>query len=106
MEMARWYREVKTFLMKARALFLTLKSSHHFTARSLVLLFVVAFSTGFFIKTVVHDSLTIGYDDYRLTRMPVIDLNAVQKELIRDGGSSATQESTPRGQVCDDEVGQ
>jgi len=66
-----------------------------------VLLFLAVLS-GFFIKTLVHDSLTMGFDDYRLmTKKDTVDLNLLQKELIQQGGSFATSERPAlRGESC------
>lgn len=66
-----------------------------------VLLFCAVLS-GFFIKTLVHDSLTMGFDDYRLTiKNNTVDLNLLQKELIEQGGSFATSERPVlQGESC------
>ncbi len=70
--------------------------------QNIVALFFLAVVCGFFIKTSVHDSLTIGFDDYRLsTKKDVVDLNLLQKELIQQGGSFATGERpTLQGESC------
>lgn len=59
------------------------------------------------IKALVNDRLTIGFDDYRLSRARnIIDLNALQKEVIRSGGTLATTEkSRPLGKSCAEKIG-
>ena len=69
------------------------------------MLFILALGTGAGIKSLVNDSLTMGFDDYRLSRSKsTIDLNILQKELIQRGGSLATSlEGVPQGEVCAEE---
>lgn len=66
-----------------------------------VLLFLAVVS-GFFLKTLVHDSWTMGFDDYRLTsKNDTVDLNVLQKELIQQGGSFATTDRPVlQGESC------
>lgn len=67
----------------------------------LAFFFVTAFLVGFGVKSFVNDRYTIGFDDYRLSKGAVLDLNILQKELIRKGGSLATAtKQTPRGKSC------
>jgi len=70
--------------------------------QNIVVLFFFAVLSGFLIKTLVHDSLTMGFDDYRLTtKNDAIDLNLLQKELIQQGGSFATSERPAlQGESC------
>lgn len=70
--------------------------------RGLVVLFLLSLLIGAAIKTSVNHTLTIGFQDYLL--MPpekLVDLNTVQKEVLRSGGSlSLSKSSVSRGQVC------
>ncbi len=73
-----------------------------FTTRSFVALFIVAFLCGVLVKSLVKDSLTIGFDDYTLARSPTLELNQIQKELIQKGGTLATGENNTlfKGESC------
>lgn len=75
-----------------------------YTPRGLALLFLVAAALGFATKSLVHDSLTIGYDDYRLSdSRRTVDLNHLQQELLSRGGSLSTDEAPlPKGDSCSD----
>lgn len=74
------------------------------SSRGLAALFILAVFVGVVTKSLLHDSLTIGFDDYKLSRSEkIIDLNQLQKELIRNGGSLAAPETVPRGEVCAEE---
>lgn len=70
--------------------------------QNIVVLFFLAIVCGFLIKTSIHDSLTIGFDDYRLTiKKDTVDLNLLQKELIQQGGSFAISERPVlQGESC------
>lgn len=72
-----------------------------YSRKGLVLLFLVALALGAFIKSFANNSLTMGFDDYKLSRSEkIVDLNRLQKELIQNGGTLATSEPAPRGEVC------
>ncbi len=73
---------------------------------SLTLLFVLAVGGGALIKSLVNDTLTIGFDDYRLSHSASIDLNTLQKDLIKNGGTLATtKQSRPIGKSCAESSG-
>ena len=65
-------------------------------------LFLLALSMGVVIKSLVNDTLTIGFDDYKLSKTKAaVDLNALQKDLIKYGGSLAVSgEVPPQGESC------
>ncbi len=74
-----------------------------YSHRALALLFLIALSLGAFFKSLVNDSLTMGYDDYRLTDDDrLLDVNALQKKLISQGGSLAVRDKAPllQGKSC------
>lgn len=76
-----------------------------FTSRGLLLLFAFTVIAGIAVKSIANDSLTMGYDDYRLPAKAGVDLNALQKELLKSGGSlAAGQETIPRGESCTEET--
>lgn len=72
--------------------------------KKLIFLFIIAFFLGFSVKSLVHESLTIGYDDYRLVRnTSILDLNLVQQETLRDNQSLSSQKITIEpGASCSD----
>jgi len=72
-------------------------------SRHLLILFIVAFFLGFGIKSLIRDTVTIGYDDYTLPQPDtLVDLNTLEKELIKNG---ITQEKpVPRGDTCKEEA--
>ena len=78
---------------------------HEYTPRGLALLFIGALCTGAFIKLLVHDRITMGYDDYTLSRdKTILDLNIIQKQLIHEGGTLATDKAdTPNGPSCSED---
>lgn len=72
-------------------------SRREYTVRDGIILFVLAVILGATLKTAVAGTLTIGHDDYRL-RSPesIIDIGALQKEMIRKGGSMSVDEAPSR----------
>lgn len=91
------------FLEKLRQL-----SQEEYTPRAFALIFLVALGFGAGIKSLVHDHLTMGYDDYRLvTRDGSVDLNALERELIHRGGTTArTGASAREGESCAETEGE
>lgn len=72
-----------------------------YTSRNLALLFLLAVLLGASIKAVASDTLTIGFEDYKLAPEGVsIDLNTVQKQVLRKGGSLTLSGNIPEGEVC------
>jgi hypothetical protein len=66
-------------------------------------LFLVATCLGIAIKTLAHETLTIGYSDYTVSRNPsIIDLNVFEKQFIAGGGAKASKELAPKGDTCSD----
>lgn len=104
MEMIDWQEKASK---KAKEAQVFAKNLLHreYASRDLALLFLVALLTGALVKSIVNDTLTIGFDDYKLSRSPnVVDLNILQKELIQNGGTLATsKEPVPRGESCSEE---
>lgn len=101
MEMAPWQKSVQEDMAKRLASFRLLLERPS-APRIFVMLFIIALCIGAATKLLVRDSLTIGYDDYRLSSSPnTLDLNRIQKDVIRNGGSLAVNEkSVPTGQSC------
>ena len=103
MKMTDWQKYVaemtKKTLEKASSLF-----HREYTPRGLALLFLLAAALGFATKSLLRDSLTIGYDDYRLSDSRLtVDLNRLQQELLSRGGSLSTDEAPlPKGDSCSD----
>lgn len=104
MDQTVWLMKAKNGLSRLQALLVSLVH-HEYTPRGLALLFITALCMGALVKSIVHDTLTIGYDDYTLSRDPtILDLNVIQKQLIRSGGSLATDsQDIPRGPSCSEE---
>lgn len=77
---------------------------HERSSRGLVALFILAVFVGAVTKSLLNDSLTMGFDDYKLSRSEkIVDLNRLQEELIRNGGSLAAPETVPKGEACVEE---
>lgn len=63
-------------------------TKREYTMRDGVVLLVLAIVLGAGLKVVASDTFTIGYEDYRLKpAAALIDIDALQKEMIRKGGS-------------------
>ena len=92
-----WLERGQKFLEKLRQL-----SREEYTPRALALIFLVALGIGAGIKSLVHDHLTMGYDDYRLvTREGSVDLGARGRVKKNSGGTTArTGASAPTGETC------
>lgn len=72
-----------------------------YTRRGLAILFVLAVLLGATIKSAVSDSITIGFEDYKLAPSEtLIDLNAVQKQVLREGGSLSLSGAAAQGPSC------
>lgn len=104
MEMIDW-REKSLKKAKEFQVFVEGFLHREYSPRDLALLFIVALLLGAFVKSIVNDTLTIGFDDYKLSRSEkIVDLNVLQKELIKNGGTLATSETpAPRGESCGEE---
>lgn len=51
---------------------------------NLIILFALAFVIGAAIKTVASETITMGFDDYKLAPKEMLyDLNAMQKKFMR-----------------------
>lgn len=75
-----------------------------FTLRDLALLFVFGFLLGTAFKTAAYDRLTIGFEDYRLSRpATLVDFNRVQERVLQDGGTLAVSPSPSAAPLCTDE---
>lgn len=71
--------------------------------RDFLIIFIVALCLGATAKMLVRDTMTIGYSDYTLPRdTAIVDLNLLEKELVRNGGSRSPTEPVPTGEVCSD----
>lgn len=71
-----------------------------YTKRSLIVLFILAFSIGVAIKTIAVQSITIGFEDYTLApRETLYDINLLQQKII-DRGDILSRNSVPKGGVC------
>lgn len=75
-----------------------------YSPRELAFLFIVALSVGAFTKSLLNDSLTIGHDDYTLSRnQGIIDLNILEKALIQKTISSSENSIALKGETCTEE---
>lgn len=103
MTLHSWLEKGQKFLEKFGQL-----SQEEYTPRAFALIFLVALGFGAGIKSLVHDHLTMGYDDYRLvTRDGSVDLNALEGELIHRGGTTArTGASAREGESCAETEGE
>lgn len=63
------------------------------TSRPVIItLFVGALLIGIGIKAAAHDSITIGFEDYKLSQSDnIVDLNALQERLLTEDGSFAPE---------------
>lgn len=77
-------------------------SEREYSRRDLFILFVIAVVVGASFKAWVNDTITIGFDDYKLKESTQsLDLNKIQKELIANGGSLAlVEKNVPQGKTC------
>lgn len=76
-----------------------LKKEH--TPRTLAILFVLAILMGATVKSAVSDTLTIGFEDYKLLPAEkLVDLNGVQKQVLGEGGSLALSGTAAQGKAC------
>ncbi len=97
---ASWQKMAQERVQKARA-FWQYFSTRQYSSRTLTFLFLLALGAGVLIKSLVNDSLTIGFDDYRLSRGENrVNLNTLEKELIQNGGSEATKQAATPGETC------
>lgn len=82
--------------------FLSRKRTH----QELMLLFLVAAVFGFTLKSLVRDSITIGFDDYRLVENSrLVDLNLLQKEVLENDGALATKKTVAAsGATCSEQA--
>lgn len=101
METTTWQEKADLLAQKARAWIVTIQR-RTYIPRDLAILFLLSLCVGFLVKSLLHDTLTIGFDDYTLAKAnTVVDLNALQKDLIKNGGSlAASGEAPPQGQTC------
>lgn len=74
-----------------------------FTLRDIALLFFLGFFVGIVFKTSLHNVLTIGFEDYRLTdSRTLVDFNQVQSDILAKGGSLAVSPNPPTAPLCTD----
>lgn len=76
------------------------------THQELMILFLVAVVFGFTLKSLVRDSITIGFDDYRLVESSrLVDLNLLQKEVLKNDGALATKKTAvASGATCSEQA--
>ncbi len=104
MDLAPWLAKSSRQLLRLRTI-LGNAAKREYTPRALAILFLIATLLGAGIKSVANDRLTIGYDDYRLTsRAGTLDLNLLEKELIRTSTSSTERSVAPQGETCAEAV--
>lgn len=77
-------------------------SDRTLSPRDWAVLLLAGMLLGLAAKSLAHDTLTIGYDDYRLSQNGnTLDLNLLEKEIIKNGGSFATKANAiPKGDTC------
>lgn len=77
--------------------------SKDLTPRVVTGLFFLAFAIGMGLKLWFGLWITIGYEDYHLTHAPkTLNLNALQKNFIEQGGSLAYELKDTSGPSCPD----
>lgn len=90
-----YWKESRSFF---NALYTRLVIRSEYCTRDLAVLFIIAFFVGVGMKTAATQAITIGFDDYTLPpRETLLDLNAVQKEMIENGSALAGNNSVPGG---------
>ena len=101
MELTDWQTRTKEKIQDFQILLDDLLT-REYSPRELALLFLAALLCGALIKTVASSTLTIGFDDYKLSRdNRLVDLNVLEKQLFKDGGTIATASAaTPHGETC------
>ncbi len=105
MDLAPWLAKGSRQLLRLRTILGHAATKREYTPRALAILFLIATLLGAGIKSVANDRLTIGYDDYRLTsRAGTLDLNLLEKELIRTSTSSTERSVAPQGESCAEAV--
>lgn len=99
--MKKWREKARMVTQKTSTLLAAVKE-REYTPRGLMILFFLALCVGGLTKSLLHNTLTIGFDDYKLAKTKTaIDLNILQKDLIKNGGTLATSgEALPQGQSC------
>lgn len=77
-------------------------SGRTLSPRDWAVLLLAGMLLGVAAKSLAHDTLTMGYDDYRLSQSTnIVDLNVLEKEIIENGGSFATKtHAIPKGDTC------
>jgi len=96
-------QEKMYLFVKKSSLFFRDLFEREYSPRALALLFLLALGIGSSLKALVNDSLTIGFDDYTISRdKDITDLNALEKKLIQDG--STLKKQVPKtGDTCAEE---
>lgn len=105
METIDWRKHARREKEKA-LLFMQELFHRTYSIKLLFSFFVIAFFFGLTIKSFINDRYTIGFDDYRLAKAEtLVDLNALQKTLIKNGGSLATTSTSShlKGESCSPE---
>lgn len=94
--MSHWQEKMLMLAQKARPIL-----PREYSPQGLALLFLLALSVGAMTKALLNDSLTIGHDDYLLARPDqIVDLNLLEKSLIRENGMTSDQRAAPKGESC------
>ncbi len=88
-------------LLSSAKKFFWFVAKRDYSSRNLAILFLLAVCSGAGIKAIANDTLTIGFDDYRLASSEnTLDLNRFEKESIERKNSGNVPQETPQGKVC------
>lgn len=99
-----FFRKQLLLWREKTSLFLQNFLKREYSPRALAFLFLFALGAGSAIKALANDSLTIGFDDYTISRSAnITDLNALEKHLIQTKSTLAERQVTPTGETCTEE---
>jgi hypothetical protein len=87
-----------------RDTYVRLAVKRQYGKRELFILFAIAFLAGAGFKSILRDTLTIGFDDYTLAPAESrYDLNAVQQQFIGKGSSLINGNAGRQAATCSQE---
>lgn len=98
--MGDWPEKLRILAQKSLKKAISFVGQEH-SSRSRVIIFLCALCIGVFTKAVLNDFITIGHDDYKLARPEgIVDLNLLEKTMIRKGSTGNDTRSVPKGESC------
>ncbi len=103
METPDWWKKWRSLAQKTVLGSGTFANHRVNSLRDYFVVGIIALCFGVVVKVLVHGTLTIGYNDYTLSRdQGIIDLNTLEKHIIARGGIAASVASVPSGDTCSD----